>query len=119
MKLTKEELKGNIINSVAFGKHYMEDLSDTTGPLENYNIRILTLFTHIDEMEPLMQLRYELKGEKLKLWISNGDGDNGMIGVPTADTFEENLEAVTWTIYDQIERLNGDGVMWSINWLGE
>ena len=115
--INKEDFKEKIIDRIKFGYSVMRDINGDD--LKNYDIRIFTVFTHIDsKKEPVLQLRYELEEEKFKLWLAT-DGENGMTGIPQGDTFEENIDIITNSVCDVTERLKKDGTMWSIDWLGD
>lgn len=114
--INKEDFKEKIIDRIKFGDSVMRDINGED--LKNYDIRIFTVYTYIDSKEPVLQLRYELEGEKFKLWFATDD-DNGMTGIPQGSTFEENIDIITKSVCDVTERLKKDGTLWSIDWLGD
>lgn len=114
--INKEDFKEKIIDRIKFGDSVMRDINGED--IQNYSIRIFTVFTHNDSKEPVLQLRYELEGEKFKLWFATDD-ENGMTEIPRGSTFEENIDIIANSVCDVTERLKKDGTMWSIDWLGD
>lgn len=113
--MTKEELRDKIIDRINFGGEVMDSTAQAQGEVwQNYDIRILTVYCG---EEPITSLRYELEGEKLKVWITDGKGDGtGTTGVPQYDTFEQNLDSVCMIITGIIDQIEGE---YTIYWLGD
>ena len=115
--INKEDFKKKIIDRIKFGDSVIRDINGED--IQNYDIRIFTVFTHIDSKKPVLQLWYELEGEKLKLLFATEDENGSMTGIPRGSTFEENIDIITNSVCDVTERLKKDGTMWSIDWLGD
>ena len=114
--MTFEELRAKIYDRIQFGDGVMRELNGDD--IENYNIRLLTLFDDPDEKTPFLQLRYELKGDTFRVWTATEDG-NGITGIPKTDNFEEALDIVTRTVLNALELFKDQGIEVTVNWLGD
>lgn len=114
--MTFKDLRMKIYDCIQFGDSVMRELNGDD--IENYNIRLLTIYTHINEKKPFMQLRYELKGDIFRLWAATEDG-KGITGIPQSDNIEEALDNVTNTILNGIKFLKDESLIYTIDWLGD
>lgn len=121
--MEKQEVKEKILDRIKFGDDVMRSTLEEITPDFNYRLRIMTIFTDYesDKEYPLFDVRYELDGDKLTVWVQDvlqDDDEKGITLCPEGD-YEERLEFVTGMITDIFNGLEDNKVDYRVSWLGD
>lgn len=112
--MTFEELKDAIRNSIALGKHLVNEFCESVEEVEDFDIRIVTLYL-MDT--PEIEGRYSNKDEMIVIH-SYFEGEH-QVAKPDPDggyTVEDMVDILAKVLYDLMELWGDDA---SIEWLGD